>query len=388
MNRDTRRHMGWGWLLLMSAWMLGCGNLLGVVQSAQEAKGTVEALVTQVPATAEALATVAATSLPAVTDAAPSPAATSAVARADWGRPDDSPAVQTYRARWEYTFTLTDTGQTITLVQAEWAVDKSRSAEHVKFVSPTDSIEFIRVGSQLWLYHDQVGWVIADAQAQTATPFDTWALWENVVALDEGGWQPVGPETLDGLTTMHYRLIVPQGWWAEDVPAWLQGWGLMADYTLEAAGDGQLDAWVTPENWLARIEAQWPLTATDNAGSAHPAALRWLYAVWDVNAPLDIQPPQDVRADAPPLPLPPGAQVQSAVPGQGLWMFLVPDMDLAGIQAFYREQAQAGALTLEGEMGGPDMGFWQATAVRPDGARYRIMASHDEGGVALMIQKP
>ena len=383
MMRNVRRSPWWAWLL-MGIGMLGCGNLLGVVQSAQEVKGTVEALVTQAPATAEAFATSAATALPPAAEATPSAAGGLWGA---WTRPDTVAEVQAYRARWEYTFTLTDTGETTPLVQVEWAVNKAQNAEQMKLVSPTDTIEVIRVGSQAWLYSDQAGWIRSDAQETPAEAANTWDLWDNA-ALGEVDWQTVGPETVEGMATTHYRWVVSQSAWAPELESWVQNWGLGALYTLQPAGDGQLDAWVTPENWLVRIEAQWPLTATDNAGTAHPAVLRWVYTVQDVNGPVDIQPPAEAGGEEPPLPVPTGAQLQSAVLSSGTWMYLVPDMDLAGIQAFYREQAQAGALTLEGEMGGADMGFWQATAVRPDGARYRIMASHDEGGVALLIQQP
>ncbi len=378
----------WALWLGWAALLLGCGNILGVVRSAQEAKATVEALVTEAPATLEAVASEVAPTLEAAAAQA-TPSAADAGAAPTVVDPQTVDAIRTYRLRWEYRFVLEDEQRTQTLLHLEMSVNKDQDAQQMLLRSHDgEEWAWVQIGDQLWTKGADMGWIMA-TEAGLGTelsPIDTEDLW---MPLDEvSGWEPVGEETLNGQPTQHYRITIPEAAWAEEAQTAMSDWGLGVQYTLRPAGPAQGDAWLTADGWVVRYDIRLPLTAVDNAGAEHPARLEWSYEVWDINAPVDIQPPQGSDAAAAPVPVPPNAVLAVAQADTGMWAYTVQNSTLNEVTAFYRQQAEAGALTLEGEMGGSGMGFWQATVALPDGARYQIMAAPQGAAVMLTIQRP
>ncbi len=379
--------LAYGWLWLgWAGLLLGCGNVLGAVRSVQEAKATVEALVTEAPATLEAVATTVAT-------AAAAPAVTPADEAPDVGDlalidPLAADAVRAYRLRWQQVFVLEDTNETHELVTLEGAVNKGQNAQQFWMRDANkQEIEWIQIGNQFWVRVPGQGWSAMAADAvQEMTPVDPHDVWMPVV--DVSGWEFVGDETVEGIRTQHYRASFPTALWESETGEFLAGWGMDADYTLRAAGPAQGDVWITPEQWVVKYDVLFPVIAVDNQGVEHPARLEWHYQVWDVNGDVQIQPPDEAATLAEsPLPLPPKARFTAAQPNMGMWLYSVEGMSLAEVMDFYRQQAEAGALQLEGETGGMEMGFWQVTVILPDGARYQLMAAPQGNTVALTIQK-
>ncbi|NPA31491.1 MAG: hypothetical protein GXO37_05780 [Chloroflexi bacterium] len=382
----------WGWVVLLAFLGLGCGNLFGMVRSVQEAKATVEALVTEAPATVEAMTTQIAPTLQAFStpqdqDAAATPEAEPEMP-AEVRKPQDVDALRTYRLRYEYLFVLKDRQETIPLITVEMSVNKDQQARQVKVLEhDSQPWEWIQIGNQAWIHSPDAGWVIlsGDSPAEM-TWLDEESFW---VPLEEAeGWELVGRESLNGQTVRHYRMYIPQTYWAPATQETLTAGGVDAEYTLTPAGPAEGDAWVTDEGWALKYEFHLPFTAVDNNGTTHPAEVVWRQEVYDLNAAIDIQPPAEAGSGTAPIPVPAQASLTAAQPNQGMWMYTIQGMDLAAVMDFYHQQAAAGALTLEGELGGSGEHFWQATVVLPDGQRYNIIAGPQGNEVMLSIQKP
>ncbi len=369
--------------LLLALLALGCGNLLGAVRSVQEVKTTLESAVTQV-ATLEALATqVMPTQAPAAQPTQAPPTAASRPAAHD---PEQDDAVRTYRLRWVYRLVFEDDLPPVDISIVELVVNKDQQAQHMTVSGAGGTtLEWIQVGDQVWMRNAGNDWTVISAEQimDTATLWDPQTLWARMEEASD--WQPQGQEEVSGYPVTKYRFVIPQETWSGDTDL-IRLPEVGEHYTIQANGPAEGWVWSTEDGLVLKMEWRFPILATDNQGQSHSGYLEWRYDVGDINAAVDIQPPAEAGGMASPIPVPGEAQLM--VGQSNMWVYRVPGMDLAGLIDFYNQQAATGNLRLEGTMGGPDSGFWQATVVLTDGSRWQVAASPGAGELNLMIQAP
>jgi len=374
----------WGWALLLTLLSLGCGNLLGVARSVQEAKSTVEAAVTAAPTLIQEWATALPTVAAETEDESPT---SESEAKVNFAPPDTVDTIRSYRMHWEVSFIVEDKDERYPIIEIDYAVNKDQNAEHVIFYSEKqegEAMEWVHIDDRVWMHSSDGEWLIVDAGSQNMlwAPLEGWM--QPLEAASQ--WQRVGEETVNGIPTIHYHFTSYPKLYLSQIDELLLGTDLSTLYEVQAAGDGEGDVWLTPDNIAIKYQITFPLVAIDNEGTKHPARWIWRYEITDLNAAIDIQPPTPAEYEVQ-VPVPENATLSMAQPGSGMWLYSLQDMDLATLIAFYQEQAEKGALSLQNVVGSADEGFWQATVVLPNGEQYSLSAGPQGDALMLVIQR-
>lgn len=177
------------------------------------------------------------------------------------------------------------------------------------------------------------------------------------------GHEFLGSETVNGVSTRHYRLLLPDA-----VAA-----ALSRGDVLEA----ESEVWIADQAGLPSFVVRFLLYV--KAGGEEPGELRYSQDVYDVNKPIVIEPPAEATSFPEDVPQYPTAQ--NTVISQGMIFFSTPD-DVAAVADFYQNglTGMGWALQSDQEMSGMVMQTWTK-----DGRSLQLTISPGEGETSVSI---
>lgn len=272
--------------------------------------------------------------------------------------------LDSYRLRmtWEW---HPDSGAAETMVM-ETEATRDPAARRIMMTSGSDTIEMVQIGDTSWT-------CMMGSCMQTEATEDMMEEFGSEIDFDPGvytsgtDYDYVGTETVNGVRARHYRLNLT----AAEVSALAAG---------ALVSDVQADIWITDQSGLPEYATRFAMSWREDRSGTQGNA-RMVYDVYDVNAPITIEPPAGAMTGLPEgLPEYPGATGLTLM--EGFISFNTTD-DLAAVADFYRNQLPANGWTNQSdqEMGSIIMQTWS------DGTRtLNIMISPgQEGGSSVVL---
>ncbi|MFP4343819.1 MAG: hypothetical protein ACLFU8_03900 [Anaerolineales bacterium] len=234
------------------------------------------------------------------------------------------------------------------------------------------AIEMIQIGSTQWINFGG-GWMQSEVGEDEVTGFGEESLisFEDFFAgTDEGDYDFVGKETVNGVATRHYELKLGP----------MDLLGLTAANDLD---DIRGDVWVADEGALPAFPVRFIIEASGELEEGRRGTFTLEQDVTDINEPFTIDPPEDALMGGLPedVPVYPEATDLTAMPGMVL--FTVAD-DVATVGEFYTSNLEAAGWmqTETPDMEGMVMDTWEK-----DGTTLSLTVTEntEEGGSDIMI---
>jgi hypothetical protein len=176
----------------------------------------------------------------------------------------------------------------------------------------------------------------------------------------------VGRERMNGIQTRHYTLNMT------DAQAALLAQGEVVNI--------QSDVWVADEpdlpSYTARFQMTWDETRDEEAGKSE-----FLYDIYDVNEPFEIEPPEGAEGSGLPEDVPLYSNAEELFAMEGMATFNSPD-DVASVADFYRDalSAEGWASQTDEQMGDTVQQVWQK-----EDRTLTLMVSREDGGSSVII---
>ncbi len=245
---------------------------------------------------------------------------------------DEAPSVDTgalseldsYRARLHWEVAKADgTTEDFTLEQA---ATRDPQAEHFLMEAADGSMEYIEIGNQTWMrFGDQ--WMQSSSDEADPEEFgDAISSGEDWISdVDEGEYEFVGREEVNGIQARHYTLEYEQGWL-----------GLLGDAAdVDDLERGVADVWIADEPDLPEFVVRFVIEA-EYEGDDEQGTVTMSQDVYDVNEPFTIEPPEDAAAGGLPegVPLYPDATDLTSF---GTMTTFTVDDDVTTVAGFYNE---------------------------------------------------
>jgi hypothetical protein len=261
------------------------------------------------------------------------------------------PSLESYRAR--VVTRWTPEGGTAEGVSVEMEHTKNPLAHRMLMENEQGNFEWVQIEDTAWLCQDG-----ACAQYQGNTEDAISAL--GVPAFDparsttESDSEYAGRETVNGLSAHHYTLKLS----ALQVAALAQG----------DIADIRSDAWIADESGLPAFVVRHTLTWKETRGE-QKGTYEYTYDVYDVNAPITIEPPEGAIGFPEDVPAYPGAT--NLFITEGMISFSASD-DVATVADFYRTELAALGWAKESD---EEMGGFIQQAWNKDGRTLSLMLS-------------
>lgn len=248
----------------------------------------------------------------------------------------------------------------------EEAYTREPAGRRIVIETEQGTSEMVQIGDTSWLCSN-------GTCAQTQMSEDDLVSGFGVLALDPGALVSdadhtyVGEETVNDVHTRHYSLNLT----AAEVALLSQG----------SISDVHADVWIADEaglpEFVVRHQMGWEETRAEQEGT-----FDYSYEVYDVNAPITIEPPAGATAAGLPedVPLYPGATELFTM--EELTTFSAAD-DVATVTDFYRTElaAQGWTNTSDESFGGAVSQAW----TKEDRTLNLMITSKEEGGTSVVI---
>lgn len=277
--------------------------------------------------------------------------------------------LDSYRATLSYELRKAD--GTVETFAIEQAATRNPSAQRFTMSSADGDIEYIQIENQMWIRFGEE-WIkssseeVEDDFGSFLTTSDDW-----VSEIDREDYEYLGKETVNGLSTKHYRV------------AYSAGWMNLLEQT-DADGDiddGTADLWIADEanlpDFLVRYRVELEGTLDGEEGSVTLSQ-----DVTEVNEPISIEPPEGAATGGLPDGVPMYPDASEVTSFGTMTTFKAPD-DVATVSEFYDE-----ALTNAGwEKGedGMEVGNMSTSAWTKDGEQLTLTVSADDDGVVTVM---
>lgn len=280
--------------------------------------------------------------------------------------------LDSYRATISYEMEKDDgTEESFSLEQA---ATRDPAAQHLTMSSADGDIEYIQIEDQMWIRFGEE-WMQGSADtadmdddgfASMLTSSDDW-----ISDVDEGDYEYLGKETVNGIKTRHYRVEYSEGWMG------------MLDQA-DADGDidsGVADVWIANEPDLPEFIVRYRVEL-EGTLDGEESTITLAQDVTEVNEDVKIVAPEGVAMGGLPegVPVYPGATDVTSFGGMN--SFTVPDA-VETVNDFYTE-----ALTDAGwEEGadGFDMENMVSSTWSKDSEELSLTISGDDDGVVTVL---
>ncbi len=282
--------------------------------------------------------------------------------------PDALAGLESYRMRLQ-TEWIPDEGDPESTTMEQAHTRNPRARRFVMGDGQGDAFEMVQIEDQAW--YCSAG-TCSQSEADPddlATSFEDALPFDPTSASDDADANFVGRETVNGVQARRYALALT---------------------TLEAAVLAQGDVsdvegyvWIADEPDLpiftVRYELSWTETRDERGGRG-----RLTYEVYDVNAPITIEPPEGAEKSGLPEDIPPYPNAQGGFSMEGMTAFTSPD-DVAAVADFYRDRLPAEGWTSESD---EDTGDAVNQLWQKEGRELILMISSDNGetSVTIMVQ--
>lgn len=278
--------------------------------------------------------------------------------------------LDSYRATLSYELTRAD--GTVETFSIEQAATRDPRAQRFVMSSTEGDIEYIQIEDQMWIRFGEE-WIQSSSDDMEESDFgsflttgDDW-----MSEIDDGDYEFLGTENVNGLSTRHYRVAYSAGWLNLLDQA-------NADGEIE---DGTADVWIADDPDLPdfivryRVELQGTLEGADGTATLSQD-------VTDVNQPVTIEAPEGVAMGGLPegVPVYPGASDVSTF--GTMTTFTAPD-DLETVATFY-EDALSAAGWERGE-GGMQMEGMASSVWTKDGGQLTLTITEDDSGLVTVL---
>lgn len=284
--------------------------------------------------------------------------------------PDALSALESYRTRSRVQW-LPDEGEA-ERTEMEQARTRNPQAQRLVMVGDEDGdgFEFVQIGDQAWYCGgDTCSQVDADPEDVLSGFGD--AMWfDPTDVTDDARAEFVGREEVNGIQSRHYRLTL------SNVEAAL----------LAAEGDVsdvRGDAWIADQSDLSGFTVRFEMSWTEKRGE-RTGRSELFYELYDVNAPITIEPPEGAEKSGLPEDVPAYPDARDSFSMEGMTSFSSSD-DVPTIAAFYAEALAAQGWTLEQE---DDMESIVTQRWSKDDRELMLNISGEDGetSVTIMIQ--
>lgn len=310
------------------------------------------------------------------------PAATTAPADSPAGGEDEDAlltldenaleGLDSYRAEMIWSFTSED--GTVEEFSMQQEATRSPVAQRFVMDSQGEGIEFIQVGETQWMRFGEEWMQTAVSEGEAMGGFGEFLINPQQILSesDKDAYKYMGKETVNGLKTRHYRL--------KDKALNL-AWG----FNVTNIEEGNIDVWIVDERDLPKFTARYEMvvTGTFEEEDNKKGTLNLTWNIYDVNAPITIEPP----AEAAGMGLPEGLELcpdASNVTVMGKISLFTCAGTVEDTATFYTDALEnagweAGDVTnLEGMM----MGTWSKG---DETLSLTITADAESGGSSVML---
>lgn len=252
------------------------------------------------------------------------------------------------------------------------AATRDPAAKQLTMVSQDEAVELIQIGSDMWMRFGD-DWmrtssddVSIDSFGDVLQTSDGW-----VADLQDGAYDYIGKETVNGIQTRHYR--------AERS----EHWGTFFDM-LGAGGEtesGVADVWVADDAALPNFVVRFAVEVHGEIDGV-VATMTLRQEVSAINEPIVIDPPEGIALGGLPdgIPIYPDA---TEVTQFGTMTTFTVAADLETVNAFYESALVAAGWTMEGEptlIEGTAMSSWVK-----EGQGLTLMISTEDDGVSASV---
>lgn len=229
-----------------------------------------------------------------------------------------------------------------------------------------ETFEWVQIEDQSWYcFGDKCTQSQADAD-EVVTDFGAGVSFEPSDIVEDTDFRSAGQETVDGIRTQHYILELSK-----------------AEAAMLAEGevfDVEGEAWIADEpdlpTFVVRFVMTWKETREDRTGSAELS-----YKVYDVNAPITIEPPKAAEGSGLPEDVPAYPNASEMVSMAGMITFTTSD-DVTTVADFYREEMPAQGWKKDSD---ENLGEMVNQTWKKDERTLTLMVSPDDGGSGVVI---
>lgn len=256
----------------------------------------------------------------------------------------------------------------------EMKATRDPAAQHIIVTGDAtegQSVEIVQIGNQQWLRFGEE-WIQTEADEAEALNFEE-DLPFSLEDIEEQTWDDaafVGQETVNGISTRHYR-VQDMGWESF----------LTAEAEIESA---TAEYWIADEANLPAFPVKMVVEISGKDTDVEDDLRTYFMSmeVTDVNADLVIEPPAEAESGGLPedIPLYPNRKNQTSM--GGMLVFETEDA-FESVADFYASEMEAAGWSLEeGGMSTEDMVMQTWTK---DGRSAQVMISVDEGVVSVTV---
>ena len=281
--------------------------------------------------------------------------------------------LDSYRAAISYELTNDDGSmQTLSFEQAEV---RDPPAQHLRIASAEGEIEYIQIGDQLWIRFGEE-WIQSTADdadlgedfgGMLSDPTD----W--LGDIEDGDYEYLGRETVNGVRARHYRAEYDAGWLA-----------LLDQSDVDVDADidsGVADVWIADESDLPQFVVRYVIDLEGQIDGDDGSAIL-TQDVTDVNEDIVIQPPEGVESGGLPEGIPVYPEATSLTSFGGMTTFETTD-DLEAVDSYYVDALEAEGWE-EGE-GGFATENMVSSAWSKDDVGLSLTISSDDDVVTVLI---
>ncbi len=278
--------------------------------------------------------------------------------------------LDSYRMQMTWSFTAED--GTVEEFSIEEEATRDPVAQRYTMSSADESMEFVRVGETQWM---KIGedWMQTSVGAdEDLGQFGQFAQPDQMFSdADKDSYKYLGKETLNGINTRHYQL-------KENV--WNTTWNL----TAKEVEEGRMELWVADEKDLPKITVRFEINIKGTFEDDRKGELFMTWEIFDVNAPITIEPPAEAQG----LGLPEGLELcpdSSELTVMGKMSIFTCAGTVEDTTTFYTEALENAGWEVEGELTqleGMLMGNWKKG---DETLTLTITANEEKGGSNVML---
>ncbi|MGC9521949.1 MAG: hypothetical protein ACP5HG_08730 [Anaerolineae bacterium] len=291
---------------------------------------------------------------------------------------DEAPSVDSdalseldsYRARLSWEVTKAD--GTTEAFAIEQAATRDPQAEHFLMEAADGSMEYIQIGNQTWMRFDDQWMQSTSDEAEPDEFGDAISSGEEWVSdADEGDYEFLGREEVNGVQTRHYRIEREQNLL-----------GLLGDAAdVDRVERSVADVWIADEADLPEFVVRFVVEA-EYEGDEEEGTITLTQNVYDVNEPFTIEPPADAATGGLPegVPLYPDATELTSF---GTMTTFSSADDVTTVADFYEEALTGAGWSLTEESISTEemvMNQWQK-----DGKTLTLNVGAEDDGTTVLI---
>lgn len=275
--------------------------------------------------------------------------------------------LSSYRARWEMRWTPEGGSPEIWTIEQE----ETREPDAKRIVMTTFTadageqvMEMVEIGDTSWLCSGGECIQTQQTEEEAAAAFGEGMSFKPEDFTAGADYRYVGHDTVNGMSTRHYVLTV--------TPA------SAAILAQGEVSDVQADVWVADEAGLpafvARFAISWHETRDDQSGVSE-----WSYEIYDVNAPITIEPPEGAAGMPEDIPAYPGA---TGLTIMGEMISFTSTDSVATVAEFYRTQLPGMGWALDSD---DTLGDMVNQSWSKDGRTLNLMISTQDSGSSVLL---